>query len=140
MTTTSDRVRLLELVEQELDDRRPPPACPDWCAKPAGHEYDATDYDSERYASLGEAAEARDIIVCRYHRRYFRDEERETVAVAQLEYAEVRAGVAPVVTLDRATVGAEFGFQDEMPVADAREIAQAFLDAAALVERINSRG
>ncbi len=44
------------------------------------------------------------------------------------------------MTVDEAIIYAVCAFEDEMPVADAREIAQAFLDAAALVERINGRG
>ncbi len=78
--------------------------------------------------------------MCRYHRRHFREVQRETVDVSQLERAAVRPGVPPVVTVDEAIIYAVCAFEDEMPVADAREIAQAFLDAAALVERINGRG
>jgi len=75
--------------------------------------------------------------VCRYHRRQIWDEERETIDVEQLERAAVRAGAETVVTLDEAEVYAVFAFDDLLSPVDARELGQAFLDAAALVERIN---
>ncbi len=135
MTTTDDRIRLLKRVERELTPQSPP-ACPDWCGQPAGHGYESTDFDFTRYADLFEAAEARDLIAYRYHRRSFRGSEREMIDVTQAELATVRPGVPPVVTLDDATVYTLCAFEDDMSVENARGIAQAFLDAAALVERI----
>ncbi len=135
MTTTGDRIRLLEQVERELTPQSPP-ACPDWCGEPAGHAYESTDYDFTRYSGRFEAAAARDLIAYRYHRRSFRGNS-EMIDVTQAELAVVRPGVPPVVTLEEATVYTLCAFEDDMQVADARGIAQAFLDAAALVERIN---
>lgn len=109
------------------------PACPDWCEKPEGHEYDSTEFDMERFGSLSDAVDAGEIILCRYHRHTIRGTKREEISVEQLEQAAVRADAEPVVTLDEPTVYACIGFEDVVATDDVRGLASDLTAAADLV-------
>ncbi len=130
------QITALEQLERDLTPTEPPP-CPDWCEKDAGHPYDSTEYDFVEHPDFSDAIAAREISVCRYHRAVLRWVERENVEVTQLEDARVRDGVAPVVTFDSAVVYASISFEDEMSASAARELGDALLMAAVLVDQIN---
>jgi hypothetical protein len=139
MTTLSDRtLTALERLELELTptgDVVPP--CPDWCGKEAGHDYDSSDYDLDRFNDFGQAVAAGVIRACRYHRAVIRDVEREHISVSAFEMAEVQRGQDPVLIIEPATVYTIMAFDDEMDAQDARKLAADLIAAAALVERIN---
>lgn len=122
MTTRTDS----HATDAEIEAAAPKvmPACPDWCNKPAGHEYDST-------TGAGE-----DLAFHRYHSSVADWDSEPPCRVEALE-AHFADGV---VHLDVSVVTVYSENTEQLTPKGARHLARHLLEAAELLDRIDDRG